>query len=119
MIQPDGTAAVNLTSPIYYDYNVTGQDNDFSMFYTISPRITAHLLIDRLEWNPDNDAFIVIRFQSNPTVGVSGRGPLVGYDEGDSQTPANGNSFFSLDGQTFLPETRFNFMGHLVVGETH
>jgi len=122
VVNPDGTATIDLAHPLERETRFVGQDDDFSPFFLKRPRQTGERIRDGIASGAIQNLFLVLRLPTtSPFPGVSALPPLMGLDGDPALPTANddgpilGLSFASADGTTFTRDTRFNFMFSLVL----
>ena len=119
IINPDGTATIDLEHPLERETNFVGQDDDFSPFFMKRPRLTGNLIRQGVDSGEIQNLFLVLRLPTTtPFPGVAAQPPLIGLDGnpgGANDAPIFGRSFTSADGAVFTRETRFNYMFSLVL----
>jgi hypothetical protein len=115
-INPDGSAAINLTDPLDSDEMFVGQETDFSPFFVRRPRSLALKIRRGIATGEIQNLFLVLRIPTTaPYPGVSGQPPLIGLS---TAAPLLGQSFVSSDGgATFVKVTTANFRFSLVLAE--
>ncbi|HMB54531.1 MAG TPA: matrixin family metalloprotease, partial [Thermoanaerobaculia bacterium] len=115
VVQPDGSALIDLDHPLRRTRPFIGQDGDFAPYWFQLPQ----LLSLQIEWwlahgPPEEDLFLVLQLPQDPWPGFNGLAPAIGLDGvpgGVNDVPIAGRSFVSTDdGATFQQETRFNYM---------
>jgi hypothetical protein len=122
VVNPDGTASVNLTHPLDRVRGFIGQDNDFAPFYFHFPGFLGRLVRIGFPQGVIRDLFLVLRIPTEtPFPGVSAVPPLIGLDGvpgGTNDVPIFGFSYVSDDeGASFTQVTQFNFMFSLILSE--
>ena len=116
----DGTATVDLASPLEVASGFVGQDNDFAPFYFFNPDSLGQAVKSGLDGGTIDSLFLVLEVPAGPFPGVSAAPPFIGLDGGvvPNDVPIHGLSFTSSDGgATFVQSTTFNFMFSLVLSE--
>jgi hypothetical protein len=114
VINPDGSANINLTMPLARSSGFLGQDGDFAPFYFKDPRGLGRTIRQGINNGTIQNVFLVLRIPTTtPFPGVSGQPPLVGLN---TTGTIFGLSFLSNDGgATFNRITNLNFRFSLVV----
>jgi hypothetical protein len=113
-VNPDGSASVDLATPLRRVKNFPGQDFDFTRFIFRHPaRLTARVRRGLARGRIEN-LFLVLRVPTTtPFPGTNALPPMIGLD-GDM--PIFGLSYISDDGGvTFTQRTDRNFMFRLVL----
>ena len=114
-INPDGTANINLLTPLESSTGFLGQDNDFAMFYIKNPHDIGEIVRAGIADGTISNLFVTIEIMPAPFAGVSGQPPLVGLS---TQAPILGRSFLSTNGgTTFTRRNDFNFRFSLVLSQ--
>ena len=111
---PDGSATVDLASPLASVRDFVGQDNDLAPFHFDNPRQLARRIGRGIGLGEIQNLFIVLRLPPTPFPGISGQPPLVGVD---SLAPILGLSYTSTDGIRFIPVPVFDFRFSLILAE--
>jgi hypothetical protein len=107
-LNPDGTASVNLLTPLARSTPFAAQDTDFSPWFFNNPQGLSNTVRNRL--SQGLDLFLVLEVPDAPFPGVSNAAPLIGLDN-----DTVGSSFVSDDGGvTFNPQAGFNYFFDLV-----
>jgi hypothetical protein len=118
VVNPDGTASLDLAHPWRDESPFVAQDTDFAPFYFKNPKNLSKKVGKWLDQGGDEDLFLVLQVPPEPWPGVSARAPAIGLDGvpgGVNDVPIFGLSYTSVDGgASFQPETRFNYMFGLV-----
>jgi hypothetical protein len=116
VINPDGTANIDLANPLAHDSGFLGQDGDFAPFYFKDPKRLGRRIREGVADGTIQNVFLVLRIPTTlPFPGVSGQPPLVGLN---TTGTIFGLSFLSNDGGvTFQRVTNFNFRFSLVISE--
>jgi hypothetical protein len=114
VVNADGTASVDLASPLVQVTGFVGQDNDLAPLFFERPRALGRFVQQGIDRGEIQNLFMVLQIPwVGPFAGVSGIPPLVGLDGipgGVNDVPFFGLSFVSDDGgQTFTPVADFNF----------
>ena len=115
-INPDGSAAINLSDPLDSDEMFVGQETDFSPFFMKTPRRLANKIRRGIASGDIQNLFLVLRIPTTtPYPGISGQPPLIGLNV---TAPILGLSFVSSDGgATFSKVTNANFRFSLVLAQ--
>ena len=80
-INPDGSAAINLSDPLDSDEMFVGQETDFSPFFVKQPRRLANKIRRGIARGEIQNLFLVLRIPTTtPYPGVSGQPPLIGLN---------------------------------------
>lgn len=119
-LSPDGSATLDLGSPLASEWKFVGQDNDFAPWYFDRPATLGRLIRKGLDKGRISELFLVLRLPlTTPWPGVSGLPPLIGLDGGVpvNDHPILGRSYMSADGASFTPVPGFNFRFSLVLSE--
>jgi hypothetical protein len=107
-VNPDGTANVDLTAPIFAKENFVGQTNDLAPLYPFASVAQNFELRRKLKADPTLDAFVVLEANDVGVaqVGPSGIPPLLAL----SSVAAPGRSFFSSNGGPLAPTVTGNLI---------
>ncbi len=116
VINPDGTATIDLVNPLDKVQNFVGQDNDFSPFFLKRPVRIGQKIREGVASGEIENLFLVLRVPTTtPFPGVSGLPPLIGLSGSGTLF---GLSFTSVDsGATFTLVPNFNFRFSLVLSK--
>jgi hypothetical protein len=120
VVGPDGTATLDLASPLARSPGFLGRDDDFAPFFFPNPQALGQTVRERIETGEIQNLFLVLRLPTaTPFPGLSGLPPVIGLDGGvaHNDAPILGRSFVSADGASFTRDTRFNFRFTLVLSE--
>jgi hypothetical protein len=111
-------ATIDLAHPLVEKNNFVGQDNDFSPFYFLTPRLLGAAVLKGIERGEIQNLFIVLQVPTTtPFPGASGQPPLIGLDGRLPNDPPS-LSFVSRDGgATFVQVTNFNYRFSLIVSK--
>jgi len=108
-VNPDGTANINLASPLRSRAPFSAQETDNSPWYFSDPEHLTSAVGNQLAANAGLDVFLVLEVPL-PPFGASNIPPLAGLD-----TNTAGRSYLSTNGGvTFTPQAGLNFMFDLV-----
>lgn len=122
-VNPDGTASINLATPLARVTNFLSQDNDFGVFYFDDPRALGQTVSAGIRSRTISNLFLLLRVPlTQPFPGISGVAPRIGLDGTNSATIANDVPIFPLsytssNGTSFIRDPRFNFRFSLVLSE--
>ncbi|MDQ3584935.1 MAG: hypothetical protein M3407_04090, partial [Acidobacteriota bacterium] len=122
-VNPNGTATVNLATPLARVTDFLSQDNDFGVFYFDDPRALGQTIGAGIRSRTISNLFILLRVPlTQPFPGISAAPPRIGLDGTNSPTIANDAPIFPLsytsaDGAVFTRDPRFNFRFSLVLSE--
>jgi len=122
-VNPNGTATVNLATPLARVTNFLSQETDFGLFYFDDPRSLGQTIQAGVRNRTISNLFILLRVPlTQPFPGVSGQAPFIVLDGTNSATIANDVPIFPLsytsaDGASFTRDPRFNFRFSLVLSE--
>ncbi len=118
VVNPNGTASLNLSSPLARTTGFIAQDRDFSQFYFSDPRALGQTVQQGVTSGAISNLFLVLRVPvTQPFPGnVPSRIGLDGFG------PSNDVSIFPLsyrstDGVTFSRDTRGNYRFSLALSE--
>jgi hypothetical protein len=108
VINPDGTASIDLLNPLAQTTGFLAQDGDFAPFYFSNPAALGHTVRNEIAAGTLQNLFLVLQIPTTtPFPGVSGQPPLVGLNTAGT---IFGLSFLSNDGGvTFNRITNLNF----------
>jgi hypothetical protein len=116
VINPDGTATIDLNCPLEEKYGFIGQDDDFAPFYFKHPSSLGRKVSRGIADGSIQNLFIVLQVpNTTPFPGVSGRPPLIGLSQVlPGRVPPMG--FTSANGgATWTRRPDVNFMFSLVL----
>jgi Matrixin len=113
VINPDGTANINLQHPLAKSSPFLAQDTDFAPFYFDFPLLLSLKIRHGINNGSIQNLFLVLQIPATtPFPGVSGQPPLVGLN---TTGTIHGLSFLSNDGGlTFNRITNLNFRFSLI-----
>lgn len=122
-VLPDGSAEVDLDPPLAEATGFVAQQLDFAPLTFRDPvglgeRIAQGIATGRIE-----SLFLILQVPTEtPFPGVSGLAPVIGIDTGfftgmPNDVPLFGLAYVSFDGETFVPDPRFNFVFRLTLSE--
>jgi hypothetical protein len=116
VINPDGTATIDMLNPIDRAAGFVGQDLDFAPFYFKNPHLIGRQVREGINAGTIQNLFLLLQIQTTtPFPGVSNQPPLIGLS---SQVPILGRSFLSTNGGvTFNRRNDFNFRVSLIISE--
>jgi hypothetical protein len=116
VVNPDGTATVDLDNPLDIANGFLGQDGDFAPFYFKNPHELGKRVRRGIATGEIQNLFLVIQIPtSTPFAGVSGQPPLLGLN---TTGTIFGMSFLSNNGQNpFTRITNLNFRVSLVLSQ--
>ena len=116
----DGTPRLDLARPLARRAPFVAQDDDLAPLRFAQPQALRARIENGLAQGELEDLYLVLRAPlATPFEGPNARAPAVGLDGvvgGVNDVPILGRSFVSLDGMTFIPDPRFNYMFALVFG---
>jgi hypothetical protein len=116
VVHADGTATIDLQTPLAHQQPFVAQDQDFTPWYFPHPRQLGRLVREGITRGEIEQVFLVLQVPTTtPFPGPRGLALAVGMDgfieglmEDNDDTPALGLSFISEDGgATFLPVADF------------
>jgi len=113
VINPDGSATIDLANPLEQQERFVGQDRDLTPFYFKDSAALGRKVLQGIADGRIQNLFIVLQIpMTAPFPGISGQPPLIGI----SQTGAVPSmSFTSADGgATWSRQATANFMFSLV-----
>ncbi|HEX2254894.1 MAG TPA: matrixin family metalloprotease [Thermoanaerobaculia bacterium] len=114
VVNPDGTATLDLANPIVSRAPFVSQENDFAPLFFDNPRQLSAALQEAIALGQVDDLWLVLRAPFEPFPGPSQRAPAIGLDGvpgGVNDVPIAGNSYTSANGgASFSLDPRFNFM---------
>jgi hypothetical protein len=113
VVHPDGTATVDVHHALARQNDFVAHNFAFTPLFFNDAHSLTRKVLTRLRHVKGEDLFIVLRLPEGPFPGLHATPPMVGEDAG----PANGFSFTSEDGHTFLPTSGANFLFKLVVND--
>ncbi|HYP29723.1 MAG TPA: matrixin family metalloprotease [Blastocatellia bacterium] len=116
VINPDGSANIDLVNPLDHTSGFLGQDGDFASFFFKNPHDLGVRIRAGIADGSIQNLFLVLRIPTaTPFAGVSGQPPLVGLNNTGT---IFGLSFLSNDGGvTFNRLTNVNFRFSLLLSE--
>jgi hypothetical protein len=115
VINPDGTATVDLVNPLRTSMTFLSQDTDFGTFYFSEPKELRETVHARIANGTIQNLFLVLQTPAAPFAGVSHQPPLIGVS---NQAPILGRSFLSINGgNTFTRRNDFNFRFSMIFSE--
>lgn len=113
LINADGTASIDLDSPLERSENFVAQESDSSPLFMSRPRILGRRIRRAIDNGTIQNLFLVLRAPiETPFPGISGQPPLVGLS---TVAPTSGLSFVSTDGATFTPLPTLDIVFSLVL----
>jgi hypothetical protein len=113
VINPDGTASIDLAAPLDRSAPFVAQEADASPLFMSKPRALGRLIRQGTDDGTIQHLFLVLRSPVEaPFPGISGQPPLVGLS---TIAPISGLSFLSTDGVTFTPVPTLDFVFSLVL----
>ena len=116
VINPDGTANIDLVNPLEVSEGFLGQDRDFASFFFKNPHELGRRVRSGIASGEIQNLFLVLQIPtSTPFPGVSGQPPLIALNNTGTLF---GLSFLSNDGGlTFTRIPQFNFRFSLMLSE--
>jgi hypothetical protein len=116
VINPNGTAVIDLANPLDHSVAFLGQDTDFAPYYFKNPHDLSETIRLGLADGSIQNLFLVLQIPgTTPFAGVSAQPPLVGLNTAGT---IFGLSFLSSDaGQTFTRINNLNFRFSLIASE--
>ncbi len=115
VVNPDGTATLDLAQPLARSSGFIGRDGDFAPFFVHTPGLLGRFVRQGIDNGTIQNVFLVLKIPTTtPFPGISGQPPLIGLNNTGT---IFGQSFLSDDGITFTRRTDFNFMFSLVLSE--
>ncbi|HEY8227289.1 MAG TPA: matrixin family metalloprotease [Pyrinomonadaceae bacterium] len=116
VINPDGTATIDLVTPLRSSPMFLGQDTDFAPFYFTEPKDLSETIQAGISAGTIQNLFLVLQIPATtPFPGVSAQPPLVGLNNSPT---IFGLSFLSNDaGATFTRVNTFNFRFSMIFSE--
>jgi hypothetical protein len=123
VVNPDGTASLELFNPLVQSSDFLGQDNDLAPLLLKHRRALGRRVQLGIERGQIQNLFLVLQIPTTvPFPGVSGAPPLIGLDGipgGSNDVPIFGLSYVSDDaGATFTPVNDFNLRFSLRLGHS-
>lgn len=115
VVADDGTAALDLASPLAKAATLTGQEADFAPLYFEDPFALGARVRQALARQGLERLFVVLRVPEGPFPGASGLPPALFATL--SNRP-DGRLFLSVDGATFLPIHGFEMVFSLSVSDS-
>lgn len=120
-VLPDGTAQVDLDTPLAETTDFVGQEYDFAPFYFANPIGLGQRILNGYLSGTVTDLFVVLQVPTEtPFPGPYGFAAGLGIDRftGPGDLPIQGRSYRSVDdGATFTPDPSANYMIGLVVSD--
>jgi hypothetical protein len=115
VVNPDGTASLDLANPLVRSQGFIGRDGDFAPLFAHHPGLLGRRVRQGIDAGTIENLFLVLKIPTTtPFPGVSGQPPLIGLN---TTGTIFGFSFLSNDGVTFTRRTDLNFMFSLVLSE--
>jgi hypothetical protein len=119
-VNPDGSATLDLQSPLASTKKLVAQEFDFTPFWFPNAPAVSQKVRKGIGNGGIQDLFLVLRVPEDGNFpGFSHTPPLIGRDGGvaTNDSPIYGYSYTSTDGRTFTRSTDFNFMFKLILSE--
>ena len=117
-VNPNGTATLDLKSPLAKQKDFAGQDFDFAPLWFDNSVGLTQKVRNGIAQGKIEDLFLVLRLPAGPFPGPSGAAPRIGLDGGVTPNDVPiGGSFRSASGAVFQPDGQFNYMFKLILGE--
>jgi hypothetical protein len=111
MVNPDGSATINMAAPLAQATNFVGQDSDFAPLYFNNPSALGQLVQAGIANGSITNLFIVVQVPTTtPFPGIAGQPPLIGL----SLTGPRGSFTSGDNGATFQNRTDIDFRFSLV-----
>jgi len=116
VINPDGTAMIDMANPLATSIGFLAQDEDFAPFYFPDPKELSETIRAGIAAGTIQNLFLVLQLpDSTPFPGISGKPPAIGMSNTGT---IYGLSFVSTDaGATFTRRTDRNFRFSLILSE--
>ena len=115
VINPDGTATIDLVNPLRTSPMFLAQDADFAPFYFTEPKELSETVRAGIANGTIQNLFLVLQTPGPPFLGVSMHPPLIGLS---NQAPILGRSYLSTNGGlTFTRRNDFNFRFSMIFSE--
>ena len=115
VINPDGTATIDLVNPLRTSTPFLAQDSDFAPFYFAEPKLLSETIRAGIANGTIQNLFLVLKIPGAPFPGVSNQPPLIGVS---NEAPILGRSFLSTNGGiTFTRRNDFDFRFSLLLSE--
>ena len=116
VINPDGTANIDLVHPLASSIGFLGQDGDFAPFYFPEPKELSETVRAGIAAGTIQNLFLVLQLPSStPFPGISAQAPLIGLN---TTGTIFGLSFISNDaGLTFMRRNDLNFRFSLILSQ--
>ncbi len=116
VINPDGTATIDLAHPIDQASGFVGQDTDFAPFFFKNSHVIGKKVRDGINAGTIQNLFLVLQIDNTrPFPGVSNQPALIGLS---TQAPILGRSFLSTNGgATFTRRNDINFRFSLIISQ--
>lgn len=113
-VHPDGTATVDLQTPLARVDRFVGQDFDLAPLYFQNPRALGERVRHAIAGGKVDDLFLVLRMPDDGVLPPFSLFTLLGLSDG-----VGGLSYFSLDGETFFssPFVGFDLLFSLSVSD--
>jgi len=116
VINPDGTATIDLVNPLRSSPMFLGQDTDFAPFYFTEPKDLSETIRNGIANGTIQNLFLVLQIPATtPFPGVSGQPPLIGLNLSGT---IFGLSFLSSNaGVTFTRRNDLNFRFSMIFSQ--
>lgn len=115
VINPDGTATIDLLRPLRTSTSFLAQDIDFAPFYFAEPKELSERVRAGIADGTIQNLFLVLQIPRAPFPGVSNQPPLIGVS---NQAPIRGRSYLSTNGGlTFARRNDFDFRFSMMLSQ--
>ena len=111
-VNPDGSASIDLSAPLYAETEFVGQDADSTPLFFLNPTSVSATARAALEADPTLDVFAVLEAKNDFPRADDPRPPLLGL-QATAVGASTGRSYLSVNGGPFAPRTNANWIVEL------